>query len=216
MTINIIIATRNAHKVRELATLLASPGVRWKSLREFPHIPAVKEDGRSFAVNAIKKARAVAKAVGGLVLADDSGLEVDALGGAPGIRSARFAGGHGDDAANNRKLLRLLEGVPPSRRRARYRCVLALASPTRLLALTHGTWSGRIAPGPKGRGGFGYDPVFLVPGLRKTVGELPLRVKHQLSHRAQAAQRMRGALRRLSAQRPRDFGAGRPGRGRPA
>ncbi len=213
---DVVIATRNTHKVRELAALLGVPGVRWTSLREFPHLPPVKEDGRSFAVNAIKKARAVAKATGGLALADDSGLEVDALGGAPGVRSARFAGAHGDDAANNRKLLKLLDRVMPSKRRARYRCVLALASPTRLLALTHGTWSGRIAHEPKGRGGFGYDPVFLVPRLNHTVGELPLRVKQRLSHRAKAAAKMRTFLKKFSARRRAGSGAGRPGRGRPA
>jgi len=212
----ITIATRNAHKFRELRALLATPGVRWTSLREFPHVPPVREDGRTFAVNAIKKARAVARMTGHLTVADDSGLEVEALGGAPGIRSARFAGAHGDDTMNNRKLTRLLDGVPSSKRRARYRCVLALASPTRLLALTHGTWSGRIALSPRGRGGFGYDPVFLVPGIGKTVGELPLRVKQRLSHRAKAAASMRMLLRRLSARRRADSGASRPGRGRPA
>ncbi len=195
--LSIVIATSNRHKIRELKTLLAMSGIRWHSLREFPDAPAVRETGRTFEANAILKARAAARATGHIALADDSGLEVDALGGAPGVRSARFAGRHGDDRANNDALLRRLDGLRPARRGARYRCVLALAKPSGVIAVTRGAWRGRIAMGPRGRGGFGYDPVFFIPRLGKTVGQLPLSVKQRLSHRAKAARRMRAVLRRM-------------------
>lgn len=191
--LEIVIATSNLHKVRELRGLLRIGGVRWRSLAEFPSVRPPRETERSFAANAVLKARAVARATGRLTLADDSGLEVAALGGAPGIRSARFAGRHGDDAANNAKLLRLLRRRGP--RQARYRCVLALAAPRRVLAVVVGTWQGRIAARQAGANGFGYDPVFLAPGQRgKTVAQLPRRTKQRLSHRAAAARRLRPFL----------------------
>ncbi len=199
--LHIVIATRNRHKVRELKALLPVRGIRWHSLKDFPHVRAVEETGRTFDANAAQKSRAVARATGYLALADDSGIEVDALGGAPGIRSARFAGRHGDDAANNRKLLRLLGDRPLGQRRARYRCSLALASPARLIALARGAWSGRIALRPAGHRGFGYDPIFLVPRMGKTVGQLPQRVKQRLSHRAASARRLRPVLQRLARRR---------------
>ena len=195
--IDIIIATRNRHKFRELQVLLKVAGVRFHSLQDYSHLPTIPEHGRTFAANAITKARAVARATGYPAIADDSGLEVDALASAPGVRSARFAGQHGDDEANNRKLLQVLNGLPRSRRRARYRCVLALASPRRLLGVTEGVFAGVIAAAPKGTRGFGYDPLFLVPRLGKTVGQLPASVKQRLSHRAKAAKRMRVLLVRF-------------------
>lgn len=198
VAVPIVIATRNPHKLSELSTLLRVRGITWRSLADFPQVAPVAEHGRTFEANAVEKARAVARATGCLALADDSGIEVDALHGAPGVRSARFANRHGDDAANNRKLLRLLEGTPLSRRGAAYHCVLALASPTGLVAVAHGRWRGRIALAPRGRGGFGYDSIFLVPGKGRTVGELPARLKRRLSHRAQAAKRLRPVLQRLA------------------
>ena len=189
--LQIVIATRNTHKFRELTTLLAIPGVQWRSLAEFARAPVIREDGATFEANASKKARLIAHATGCLALADDSGLEVKVLGGAPGIRSARFAGRHGDDRANNRKLLKQLESVVTSRRRAQFRCVLALASPTKILKITEGILRGRIAPAPKGKQGFGYDPIFLVPRLHRTVAELSSTVKNRISHRARAAAKMR-------------------------
>lgn len=197
--LDIVIATRNQHKFRELKGLLRVPGIRWRLLGEFPRVGEVKETGRTFDANAKKKALAVARATGCVTLADDSGLEVAALGNAPGVRSARFAGRHGDDQANNNKLLRLLGPKPLAQRRARYRCVLALAGPRRVLSTVQGTWEGRIALRPAGAQGFGYDPVFLVPRFGKTVGQLPFRVKQRLSHRAMAARRMLTVLRRLNA-----------------
>lgn len=218
--LSVVIATRNRHKLRELKALLAVRGVRWHSLLEFPHVPAVRETGRTFDANAMAKARAVARATGVLALADDSGLEVDALSGRPGLQSARFAGSHGDDRANNRKLLHLLAGRPMTQRRARYRCSLALADASRPIATTRGTWSGHIATTAEGRRGFGYDPIFFVPRFGKTVGQLPAAVKQRASHRAMAAHRMRATLRRLvataraSGRRPTVAGSGRRGRGR--
>ena len=196
----VVIATTNAHKFRELKALLRVPGIRVQSLAAYEGLPVVRETGRTFEANAVKKARALARATGRVVLADDSGIEVAALGGAPGVQSARFAGRHGDDAANNRKVLRLLRNVPPSKRGARYRCVLALAGPAKLWAVADGRWTGRIATAPAGQGGFGYDPIFVLPARGKTVAQLPAATKHRLSHRAQAARRMRAMLRRLSGK----------------
>lgn len=240
--LSVVIATRNRHKFRELKSLLAVPGVQWHSLVECPEVLPVHEDGRTFDENAMKKARATACATGLLALADDSGLEVEALGGRPGVASARFAGAHGDDQANNAKLLRMLDGLSAGRRGARYRCTLALASPQihltrrgtrrgrsderrrttaprQVIVLTHGTWRGRIAERPRGRRGFGYDPIFFVPRFGKTVGQLPASTKQRFSHRAIAARRMRATLRRLvatgraSGRRPATVGSGRWGPG---
>ena len=173
----------------------------------------MEETGRTFDANALKKAQAVARVTGYLALADDSGLEVDALGGAPGIRSARFAGSHGDDDANNHKLLRLLGGRPLGQRRARYRCSLVLASPLKLIARARGAWEGRIAFRPAGHRGFGYDPIFLVPRFGKTVGQLPQRIKRRFSHRAMSARRLRPVLQRfvrrcVSAKNPESLARG--------
>ena len=201
-TREMVIATRNPNKVRELKALLRVKGIRWHSLKEFPQVPQVPERGRTFEQNARQKALFVARATGCWALADDSGLEVAALGQAPGARSARFAGRHGDDHANNAKLLRALRGVPDTQRDARYRCVLVLASPEKLLAVTEGALRGRITDVPRGRGGFGYDPLFLLPRFKRTVAQLSAATKNRLSHRAKAAQAMRQALRRLAASAP--------------
>lgn len=196
--LDIVIATANRHKFRELSALLRVRGIRWKSLQDVPPTGPIHETGRTFHANAVLKARAVARVTGRLALADDSGLEVDALGGKPGVQSARFAGRHGDDHANNDKLLRMLRQVPDSRRGARYQCVLALCSPSGVIAVTHGTWRGRIAHEPHGRGGFGYDPLFWLPGLKKTSAQLSARAKNRVSHRGIAVKRMRLVLKRLA------------------
>lgn len=195
--VDIVIATGNRHKFRELARLLDAPGIRWHSLEAFPRILPVRETGKTFDANAVKKAKAVARATALLALADDSGIEVAALGGLPGIYSARFAGSHGDDAANNRKLLRILEGVPSRSRKARYRCSLALADGKKVLLLTSGSWMGYLATVPHGRGGFGYDPIVIIPKYGKTVAQLAPAVKRRESHRAAAAKKMRPLLRKL-------------------
>ena len=211
--LHLVIATRNRHKFEELRELLKVHGIRWHSLAEFPRAPSVNENGATFEANAIKKARAIARATGVLALADDSGIEVEALGGAPGVRSARFAGAHGNDQANNATLLSKLSALPMHRRRARYRCVLALARPSNLVALTRGTWTGRIAMSPQGRRGFGYDPIFFVPRFKKTAGQLPRSIKQRCSHRADAARRLRPILARLlRTEAPSVAGRGhRPG-----
>ncbi len=204
--IDIVIATRNAGKVRELCALMRVPGIRWRSLQEFPPRPTIRETGKTFLENAAKKAIETARQTGCLALADDSGLEVDALGGAPGIHSARYAGGHGGDEANNVKLLRALRDLPVARRKAGFRCVLVVANASRVLASAEGVFRGRIAREPAGSGGFGYDPIFFIPSLRKTSGELSARVKSRISHRAKAARRMQRLLR--AALRANGFLAG--------
>jgi XTP/dITP diphosphohydrolase len=171
-----------------------------RSVVDFPGAPEVEEDADSFAGNARKKAVEMARALSLWVLADDSGLAVDALGGAPGVFSARYAGEPSDDAANNRKLLEALDTLPDDRRGAAFRCALALADPSGTVRLeAEGVCRGRLTREPRGPGGFGYDPLFLIPEYHKTFGELSLLVKHQLSHRARAFARLRRELERMIA-----------------
>jgi XTP/dITP diphosphohydrolase len=191
----LVFATRNRGKLVELRQLL--PEVAVLDIDQAAQqlgrpIPEVTEDADSFTGNAIKKAREVGAATGLPALADDSGLEVDALGGAPGVWSARYAGPSADDAANNAKLLAALIAVPQARRTARFRAVLALADPTGPLgaaAITgEGTCEGAVLTAPRGTGGFGYDPVFLVPELGQSFAELDIAAKAERSHRARAMQ----------------------------
>jgi XTP/dITP diphosphohydrolase len=189
----LVFATRNHGKLVELRQLLPEIDVLdidAAARRLGREIPDVVEDARSFAGNAIKKAREVSAATGLPALADDSGLEVDALGGAPGVHSARYAGPHGDTAANNAKLLATLAGVRPERRTARFRAVLALADVAGPLGdemiSASGVCEGLILEAPRGTGGFGYDPLFLLPDRDQTMAELPSEEKNELSHRAKA------------------------------
>ncbi|MFZ5632611.1 MAG: XTP/dITP diphosphatase [Bacillota bacterium] len=182
----IVVATRNRGKLEELVSMLGPLGVEVKYLDDYPHVPEVIEDGETFAENAVKKARAVAQATGEVALADDSGLEVDYLGGAPGVYSARFAGEEKDDRANNEKLLRLLEGVPGEKRGAGFRCVVALALPEGQVFTAEGICRGIIGDRPEGEGGFGYDPLFIVPELGKTFAQLDMAAKNSISHRGKA------------------------------
>ena len=181
----IIIASGNPHKINEIRMLLFWPGVEWKTPADAPGAPSPEETGVTFAENAAIKARALAAHTGWLALADDSGLEVDALHGEPGVLSARFAGRHGDDAANNRLLL---EKLDRSRNRAaRFRCALALAAPDgTLVAVADGACEGVIADQAAGAAGFGYDPLFIPEGFDRTFAELGAEVKNRLSHRARA------------------------------
>jgi len=192
--LDIVIATRNVGKARELAALLRVPGVRWRSLAEFPSAPDVVEDAPTFQQNAEKKARSAARFTSCLALADDSGLEVDALDGRPGVRSARFAGPHGQDLANNAKLLRVLQQVPSAARGAQFRCILIVADHHQTLLRTEGLVRGVIVGAPMGQGGFGYDSLFFIPSLNRTLAQVPPSVKHRLSHRGQAARRMNRLL----------------------
>ena len=174
--------------------MLADLGISLFSLNDYPEIPEIVEDGKSFLENALKKGRTVAEATGEIVLADDSGLEVGALGGAPGIHSARYAGNDADDLQNNRKLLNDLKGVPAANRGAAFRCVLVLYSPDGRYEAFEGRWEGRIAETPVGKGGFGYDPLFFLPGEGMTVAQLSPEVKNRVSHRAQAFAKLKERL----------------------
>ncbi len=182
-----VLASGNSGKLAEFRALLESLAVTVTPQSELA-VPDVAETGLSFVENAIIKARHAARHTGLPALADDSGLEVDALDGAPGIYSARFAGNHGDDAANNRKLLSLMQDVPEDKRTARFQCVLVhlrhAEDPVPLIC--QGTWEGRIARQPGGAGGFGYDPLFFVPNRDCTAAELPAYTKNRISHRARA------------------------------
>lgn len=192
----LLVASGNAKKARELAELLAEQGVEVLRPGDVGGLPEVVEDRDSFAGNAAKKALSAAKASGCWALADDSGLEVEALDGAPGVRSARYAGEHAADEENNAKLLAALEGLPPGRRDARFVCALALASPEgELVAELTGTVSGRILDAPRGDGGFGYDPLFLFteegePGFGLAFAELSPAEKAAVSHRGRALARL--------------------------
>lgn len=193
----LVLATHNEGKVRELQELLVSTGFEVVSLASYPHVPPVVEDGATFHDNAVKKAREVSAAVGEITLADDSGLEVDYLNGEPGVKSARFAGEGHNDAANNQKLLRLLEGVPWEKRTARFRCVVAIATPDGRVATAEGTCEGIIAIEPRGENGFGYDPLFYIPEYGKTFAELTSDAKNTISHRGRALNNARKILENL-------------------
>lgn len=200
----IIIATNNPGKVREFANWFKTYGVRVQSMADYENLPEIVEDGDTFAANARIKAEKIARHLQLPVLADDSGLCVDALGGAPGVYSARYAGEHGDDAANNAKLLRELAAVHASvssgadradassqlLSTAHFVCALALVDPLRNIVLeVEGRCSGYILPEPRGSGGFGYDPLFYLPEFKQTMAEIPLEAKNEISHRAQALKR---------------------------
>ncbi len=194
--LEVLVATGNPGKLREIREITAGLPLRWRALAEFPHVPEAVEDGDTFAENARRKARHYSRATGLWTLADDSGLEVDALGGAPGVHSARYAGLPRDDRANNRKLIAALAGVPAARRTARFRCAIALADGEHILLETDGRVEGRIIDEPRGANGFGYDPHFLVPELGRTMAELPSAEKNARSHRGAA---LRAMLRQLEA-----------------
>ena len=193
--IEIVIGSRNPGKLVEIEAILQNFPVKLRSLAEFPDAPDVEETGTTFQENAEKKALELAAHLARKVLADDSGLEVDALDGAPGIYSARYAGEHGDNEANNRKLLKNLEGLPLEQRTARFRCVIALAEPGRVLLTADGACEGQIAFSPRGTNGFGYDPVFLYPPDNMTFGELNESLKNKVSHRANALHQLREQLK---------------------
>lgn len=210
----IVLGSRNRKKCREMVELLVppwEPSPSWarfdlRTLDDFADIPEVVEDADTFGGNARKKASEMARATSSWVVADDSGLAVDALGGAPGVLSARFAGEPCDDAANNRKLLEAMAGVPDDRRGAAFCCALALADPAGVIRLeASGACRGRLTRELRGVGGFGYDPLFLIAEYHKTFGELSALVKHQLSHRARAFGQLRRGLLKMIARR--DFEA---------
>lgn len=199
--ITLVIATRNPGKLNEIVALLQGLDVLLVPLDRVGPCAVPPEGGESFQVNARRKAEAVAKATGTFALADDSGLEVDALGGQPGVLSARFGGHQATDADRNRLLLENLRGIPTEQRTARFRCVIAIAEARGQVHLAEGTCEGRIALAARGTNGFGYDPVFEIPSLGQTLAEVPSAVKNGLSHRAQALTRAREILRGVLAKR---------------
>jgi len=197
----IVLASGNAGKIRELTELLGPIGLEVVPQSQW-QVEECEETGLTFVENAILKARNAARHTGLPALADDSGIEVDHLQGQPGIYSARYSGPEGDDRRNNEKLLAALQGVPPQRRTARFRCVMAFLAhaedPSPILA--EGTWEGLVASEPAGGGGFGYDPIFYLPEFGCTSAELPAAEKNRLSHRGQAVRTMAERLRqRLGA-----------------
>lgn len=209
----LLIATTNPGKLVEVRAILAGLTVEWTTLRDHPELPEAVEDASTFTENAALKALHYARLTGGWALADDSGLEVDALCGEPGVRSARFAGPACDDAANSAKLLSRLGGVPSKKRTARYRCAVALADPNGVVAQTTGVMEGLIVEQPRGANGFGYDPHFFVPDSGMTAAEMTADHKNRLSHRGQALRALRAPLERLLAAQTGAGGAGTRGRG---
>lgn len=191
----IVLATGNSGKVKEFRNLVS--GVEVLSLKDFASLPAVVEDGATFEANALKKAQAAADFTGLIAVADDSGLEVDYLGGAPGIFSARFAGDSANDVRNNEKLLHLMQGVPKEQRGARFVCALAIVTPDGREVVVKGDCQGYILEQPRGDAGFGYDPLFFYPPLGKTFAEINLAAKNEISHRAKAVDKGLSVLKKL-------------------
>lgn len=198
----IIVATRNKGKLREFRVLFRGSGHAIAALPEGGNIPKVRETGRTYAENAVLKAEAICRVLGVPVMADDSGIEIDHLGGRPGVYSARYAGSPTDDRRNNAKLLRALKGVPPKGRGASFVCCLALAIPGSRTRTVHGVLRGRILEEERGNLGFGYDPLFHVRSLKKTLAEMAPALKNRTSHRARAARKMIELIKKLKDDLP--------------
>jgi XTP/dITP diphosphohydrolase len=196
----LVVGTRNRKKREELLEILGGEGIELRDLTQYPDAPEVEEDGDTFEANARKKAVTLARHLHQWVLGEDSGLVVPALSGRPGVYSARYAGKQGDDAANNARLLAELDPLPDDSRAAHYVCTAALADPAgEVRAVVEGRCHGVIVREARGTGGFGYDPLFLIPEYHQTFGELSARVKHALSHRGRAMAQLRPILHRLFA-----------------
>lgn len=203
--IDLLVATTNPGKFAEVREFLRKLPLGILSLQHFENPPAVVEDGMTFEENALKKARTMARYSGLMTLADDSGIEVDALGGAPGVYSARYGGEEGNDEKNNETLLRNLKDVPFERRTARFVCVLALCVPAiegMKESIVRETCAGRIAFAPAGSNGFGYDPLFFYPALGRTFGEIDRDAKSSVSHRGKALREIAKILSALTVRRP--------------
>ena len=195
---NIVIATRNENKKRELEKLLKGLRVKVLKLSDLGiHPPHVIEDGKTFRQNAIKKAVTFSRYIKGMVLADDSGLAVDALGGKPGIRSSRFARANATDSENNKKLLNLMRNIPASGRRATFVCSIAIAEDGNLIGKAEGKCRGLIGFEPKGKNGFGYDPLFTPKRYKRTFAELSPGFKNRISHRAGALKKAKAIIRKF-------------------
>ena len=196
----LVLASGNKGKLAEFQRLLEGLDVQIHSMKEYPEIGEIVEDGSTFAENALIKARAVCKATGKPAMADDSGLAVDALNGAPGIYSARFAGEQRSDADNNAKVLQLLEDVEDGKRTARFFCVIAIVLPDGREYTVEGTCEGTILRALRGEGGFGYDPLFYVESLDKTFAELTMEEKNRISHRGHANRKAVEIIRGLKSE----------------
>ncbi len=197
MSRNLLIATRNQKKKRELQAILSLWDVELLTLDDIEGMPEIVEDGVSFEENAKKKAQTISTLSGYITLADDSGLEVDALGGAPGIFSARFAGPDANDEKNNQKLLYLLQPIADHERTARFVCVIAIATPEGSINTVKGICEGKIGKDAKGQGGFGYDPLFYPTGFKQSFAELSEEKKNQISHRGKALHQAQTILQQM-------------------
>lgn len=195
-SMDLVLATRNIHKAKEIRAYLDDLGYHILTLEDFPSIPEIDEDGKSYEENAMKKAVAVSESTGKMALADDTGLEVDTLQGQPGLFSARFAGEGVSYADNRKKLLSLMKDISPSRRTARFRCVMVLAMPGGETRTVEGVVDGSITLKEQGEEGFGYDPVFYLPELGKTLAQLTLGEKNRVSHRGRALKHVREILQK--------------------
>ena len=182
----IVFASSNEGKVREIREMLEGMGIELISLSNYAGVPEIVEDGKSFQENALKKAKIISEFTGETVLADDSGLQVEVLGGEPGIYSSRYAGEKATDEENNTKLLTKLKNIPQEKRTAFFVCVLVLYRRDGSYDYFQGKWNGQIIDERRGNNGFGYDPIFLVPELKMTAAELPAEIKNKVSHRGQA------------------------------
>lgn len=196
-----LVATRNKHKLKEIREVLAELNLDIIGADDVRGLPEVEETEPTIRENAIKKAVESAKAAKMLTLADDTGLEVDALKGEPGVRSARFAGEKVTYHENNKKLLKLLDGVPMDKRGASFRCVIAIADEKGLFDVVEGICNGTIMEEERGCNGFGYDPLFIPDGQTKTFGEIPAEVKHRIGHRGKALQKAWAVLSRYARER---------------
>lgn len=185
----LIVATKNKNKLREIRDILKDSNVKITSLADYPNAPRIIENAKTFKENAIKKALRIARFTKRLTLGEDSGLSVYALGGKPGIYSSRFSGKNKSDMQNNLKLLKMLKGLPLSKRKAYYACAVALADKDGLIAAVEGRCYGLIGFELKGAYGFGYDPLFIIPEFKKTFAELGKKIKHKMSHRYRALQK---------------------------
>jgi XTP/dITP diphosphohydrolase len=204
----VVLATRNPGKAREIAAVYAHLRVRWLTLADLPPFRPAAETGATYGENAAEKALTASSAARLPALADDSGIEVDAIGGAPGVRSARFLGAAATDAERNARILDMLWDVPPERRTARYRAAVAVAVPAGSVRVFEGTCEGRIATSSRGRGGFGYDPIFVPEGEAGTMAEISAEAKNRISHRARALRAAEAYLAGVLAKPEKDRSAG--------
>lgn len=200
MARKLLLATRNPHKKKELQRILGDLSIEILTLEEVKDLPEVEENGKTFAENALKKAVAGASASGLICLADDSGLEVDALDGKPGVYSARFAGEYADDQQNNEKLLQMMQGIEEKKRTARFVCAIAVSDPQGRAKVVKGVCEGKIAFAPVGQGGFGYDPLFIPDGFFESFAELSAEEKNRISHRGMALKKAKPIIKKYFAE----------------